>query len=848
MAADGVQLLLQPLFHDLGQGVTVVPLGVLPGGVAQLLFRALDAGRVGAPRDGPHGVVDHGRDLARVLDHHLVGLLLGQIVELVQHILCGAEEQRRLVVGILEAVARLQHRTVHGIFRLGEVHVAGGDHRLVQVLAQLYDRAVEVLDLLLAVHLALAHHVGIVAQRLDLQNVVVGGDLFQFLIGGAVHDGTIQLTGLAGTGEQQAVPVLIQQAAGHPGLFKEVVDVGLAHDLVQILQAHLVLDQDDQVVILLFQHLAVAAQAGVDLADLRHLFFFQVLQHHTEDAAQCGGILAGAVCLVGGQLQMLVDGALLVVVQAGVHRLRHGQGVDIGHIFQRDAAALGGGPQKTHIEGVHIVAHQNAAPRKLEKRFQRFLLTGGIGHHLVGDAGDLGDLGGDGLAGLDKGVKFLHHLAVAHDDAADLGHILHAGVQAGGLGVEHAKFPGQGLLLHTVHAGDHIVHKVGLTAVDELEVRVFLVDVIGRQHGFRVALTHAVVGDGNGRVPHAVGQPHDAAGVAEAVHAGQFGVQVQLHSLDRGAVLPLFALHEQHIVGVHDVVMLVLIIGAVAAHDDRGTLADALPLGAVLALLRADLEVDGAGVVGDGHGVDLAIVALDLGKEHIAPDGALAALAAQILEGGEVFGGEHFAVEDGHRLVGQVQPLHLDGRSGILFLELDHRRGDLALQLFLHLVLLGLAYSADQADFGRHPGVAGDAVCQQLFKAHLLQKLRAVAHPDGDALPQDGDAAPVQKAVDGHAVRLHFLQQVPQGRFVQRGIAEVVLDLQFKALIIGLQRSQQPGAQALVQRGGAAQGKNDLLALPQHAGMFHDHLPEAGRKRRVRHELRPELGNEWCHG
>ena len=100
--------------------------------------------------------------------------------------------------------------------------------------------------------------------------------------------------------------------------------MGRAHDLVQILQAHLVLDQDDQVVIFLFQHLAVAAQAGVDLADLRHLFFFQVLEHHTEDAAQCGGVLAGAVCLVGGQLQMLVDGALLVVVQAGVHGLRHG--------------------------------------------------------------------------------------------------------------------------------------------------------------------------------------------------------------------------------------------------------------------------------------------------------------------------------------------------------------------------------------------------------------------------------------------------------------------------------------------------------------------------------------------
>ena len=343
VAADGVQLLLQPLFHDLGQGVAVIPLGVLPCGIAQLLLCTLDAGRVGAPGDGAHVVVDHGGDLAGVLHHNLVGFFLGQIVELRQHILRGAEEQRRLVVGILEAVARLQHRTVHGIFRLGEVHVAGGDHRLVQVLAQLDDRAVEVLDLLLAVHLALAHHVGVVAQGLDLQNVVVGGNFLQFLVGGAVHDGTIQLTGLAGTGEQQAVPVLVQQAAGHAGLFEEIIDVCFTDDLVQILQAHLVFDQNDEVIVFLFQHLAVAAKAGVDLADLRHLFFRKVVQHHAEDTSQRSGVLAGAVRFVGRQFQMLIDGSLFIVVQTRVHGLCHGQSVDIGR-FQLDAAALGSCP------------------------------------------------------------------------------------------------------------------------------------------------------------------------------------------------------------------------------------------------------------------------------------------------------------------------------------------------------------------------------------------------------------------------------------------------------------------------------------------------------------------------
>ena len=193
-------------------------------------------------------------------------------------------------------------------------------------------------------------------------------------------------------------------------------------------------------VVFFLQHLTVSAQARVDLAGLGHLLFFQVLEHHTEDAAQGPGILAGTVRLVGRQLQMLVDGALLVVVQAGVHGLRHGQGVDIGRL-QLDAAALGGGAQETHIKGVDVVAHKDAVSRKFEEGFQRFLFAGSIRHHFVGDAGQLGDLGGDGLAGLDKGIKFLHHFAVFHDDGTDLGHILHAGVKACGLGIKDAELP-----------------------------------------------------------------------------------------------------------------------------------------------------------------------------------------------------------------------------------------------------------------------------------------------------------------------------------------------------------------------------------------------------------------------
>ena len=204
-------------------------------------------------------------------------------------------------------------------------------------------------------------------------------------------------------------------------------------------------------------------------------------------------------------------------------------------------------------------------------------------------------------------------------------------------------------------------------------------------------------------------------------------------------------------------------------------------------------------------------------------------------------------MENGHGLVRQVQALHLDGGGRVLLLKFDHRRRDLALQLFFHLALFRLIHRALQGHFGLDPRMGGYPLGQQVLKPHLLQKLGAVADTDADILARNADLAPVQKAVDGHAVPLHLLHQLPQGSFVHGSVTEEVLNFQFKALIARLQRGQQPRAQAFVQRGGAAQGKDHLPFLPQHPGALHNDLPKAGCKRRVYHKLRPELGNEWCH-
>ena len=143
--------------------------------------------------------------------------------------------------------------------------------------------------------------------------------------------------------------------------------------------------------------------------------------------------------------------------------------------------------------------------------------------------------------------------------------------------------------------------------------------------------------------------------------------------------------------------------------------------------------------------------------------------------------------------------------------------------------------------------MGSDALRQQALELHLLQKLRAVADADGDVLAGDGDAAAVEEAVDGDAVPLHLLHQLPQTGFIQRRIAKKIVDAELEALVIRCQRGQQPGAQPLVQRGRTAQRKDDLPLLPQHLRMLHNDLPEAGRKCRVNHELRPQVGYEWCH-
>lgn len=140
--------------------------------LAQVLLRVLPERleRVAAVRrlhEQVGDVLDAGGDFVRRLHNHVVRFLLAQIGEFLQHLVGGAEVERRLMVAVLKALGVHQYGAVNGVLRLFEVHVSGRHNRLAQLFAQPDDIAVDVLQRFLVLHDALAHHEFVVAQRLN---------------------------------------------------------------------------------------------------------------------------------------------------------------------------------------------------------------------------------------------------------------------------------------------------------------------------------------------------------------------------------------------------------------------------------------------------------------------------------------------------------------------------------------------------------------------------------------------------------------------------------------------------------------------------------------------------------
>ena len=174
-----------------------------------------------------------------VFDDHLARLFLAQVAEFFQHLIGGAEIERRLVVRVLKALGGHQNGAIRAIPRLHEVYVASGDHGLVQLLAQPHDFAVEIAQRFLILGRAFLQHKGVVADGLDFQIIVKARDAQKLRVPRAAHHRAEQFARLARAAHDQPFPVFFDQAARNARTAAVMVQVRLAHQAVEVGHARL---------------------------------------------------------------------------------------------------------------------------------------------------------------------------------------------------------------------------------------------------------------------------------------------------------------------------------------------------------------------------------------------------------------------------------------------------------------------------------------------------------------------------------------------------------------------------------------------------------------------------------
>ena len=179
-ADDVAQLHVNAVHYDLWRLIAVKLMGFPPHQALQFSVGVLQFGGEQALGQGLDGIAPVGNQVG-VLHYHFVGLLLTQIGKLLEHLVRSFEVDGQGLVRILKALGGQQDMAVNLILRVQEVDVAGGTHGLAQLLPQPHHRAVEVPQLLFRAHHALAEHEHIVADGLDLQKVVPGGDALELL-------------------------------------------------------------------------------------------------------------------------------------------------------------------------------------------------------------------------------------------------------------------------------------------------------------------------------------------------------------------------------------------------------------------------------------------------------------------------------------------------------------------------------------------------------------------------------------------------------------------------------------------------------------------------------------------
>ena len=209
---DRLQFGIDALLHHRGRDLAVNAVHLAVNQVFQLFGRVFDFRRE-QPLRQELDLLDLIGDGPGVGDDHLAGGLLAQVLKLRQHLFRVAEVDRALPVGVGEFFGGKKDTAVLLVLGVEEMHVGSRDHRLAQFPAEAQNRAVIVLQDLFPADAAVFDQKGVVADRLDLEIVVKGGNFLQLFIALAAHDGAVQFAHPAGRADQKAVPVGLKQAS-----------------------------------------------------------------------------------------------------------------------------------------------------------------------------------------------------------------------------------------------------------------------------------------------------------------------------------------------------------------------------------------------------------------------------------------------------------------------------------------------------------------------------------------------------------------------------------------------------------------------------------------------------------
>ena len=200
-------------------------------------------------------MLDHVGDLPRVRNDALVGALRAEVVELGEHLICRTQVERRLAIRVVVSVRLLNHGAVDGILGIEEVHVTGRDQHFIQFSRECIDLAVDVPEILVRLHrkTLIEFQKVVVVDGLDLKEVIELRNLLQFLVGPPRDNAANELARLARRADDDARAVLLQDGTRDTrtaALLRsaKVADVREGDEAVEVIQARLVLREEDNVV------------------------------------------------------------------------------------------------------------------------------------------------------------------------------------------------------------------------------------------------------------------------------------------------------------------------------------------------------------------------------------------------------------------------------------------------------------------------------------------------------------------------------------------------------------------------------------------------------------------------